>query len=364
MAIDLSFLEDAPAPAAPAASPAPAPTAAPAAVAPKPDGKAVEFALADIDEDENQPRREYDEAKMEELTESVKKSGVISPISIKPHPHKSGRWIINHGHRRFRASHRAGKTTIPAHVSEAHGEYDQMIENLQRDDLTPLEIAEFIQKRIKANDKQNDIAKRLGKRKEFVTFHLVLIDPPACVEAAYTSGKTRSVQTLYALRAIYDKHPEQVAAWVDEQTEITRKAVDDLAQELGGKKKTKATPAAASAPDTGTKGEGRQEPRGDGEGGSGDAEGGSKAGGVFHEKLPAGEGGAGEGTTTKPKQSDPNAISRPLLIVEFDGRAAAVLLNRRPSTAGLVWIKYEDGGGEEEIDAGQCKINRLMDGSP
>ncbi|MCF6018248.1 transcriptional repressor KorB C-terminal beta-barrel domain-containing protein, partial [Xanthomonas perforans] len=60
--------------------------------------------------------------------------------------------------------------------------------------------------------------------------------------------------------------------------------------------------------------------------------------------------------------SDPDSMKRPLLLVEHDGRAAAVLLNRRPSTAGLIRIRYEDGGGDAEVDAGTVKINRLMEG--
>lgn len=54
-------------------------------------------------------------------------------------------------------------------------------------------------------------------------------------------------------------------------------------------------------------------------------------------------------------------MKKPLLIVEHDGRAAAVLLNRRPSTAGLIRIRYEDGGGDAEVDAGSLKINLLTE---
>lgn len=59
--------------------------------------------------------------------------------------------------------------------------------------------------------------------------------------------------------------------------------------------------------------------------------------------------------------SDPDRMSKPLLLVEFDGRSAAVLLNRRPTTAGLIHIRFEDGGGDQEVDAGACKINLLTE---
>ena len=373
MAIDLSFLEDAPAPAAPAAAPAPAP-AAPVAdsQAAARYGKAVEFDLSEIDEDENQPRREYDQTKLEELAASIKASGVIQPISIKRNPDKPGRWIINYGHRRFRASLLAGKKVIPAIVSDAIDDYGQVIENLQRDDLTPIEIAAFIEKRIAAGDSKKEIAKRLGKPNDFISIHLALIDMPVPVAEAYAAGKFNSPRYVYDFRALLDKNQERAEAWLLEQTEITRRAIDELAEEIKGRGK-KAKPAPAASAGEGGNGAnpgGSDFVRTKSGGGDEGGEGGAGEGGTppkhNTEKLPPApnQDGAGDGTPTKSKQSDPNAISRPLLIVEFDGRAAAVLLNRRPSTAGLVWIKYEDGGGEEEIDAGQCKINRLMDGSP
>lgn len=220
------------------------------------DGKPFQIALIDIDEDPNQPRKEFDQAKLEDLAASIKESGVLQPITIKPHPVDSGRYLIRYGARRYRASILAGKTTIPAFIAEEGDDYAQVIENLQRDDLTPLEIAEFIQKRLDAGDSKVDIAKRLGKRKEFVTFHLALIDPPPFIEALITEGKTRNVQRLYQLRNLHAKHPEVVETWCKEQAEISPQAIDQLANELGGKGKTPTSaqeaPQGHSRPETAT----------------------------------------------------------------------------------------------------------------
>ncbi len=366
MAIDLSFLDDAPAPAAPAAAPTPAKksaSAAPVADAPGASGEPLQIALADIDEDASQPRQAFDQDKLDELAASIKEHGVIQPITVKPNPDKTGRWLIRYGARRFRASKQAGLKEIPAFVSEALDEYAQVIENLQRDDLSALEVAIFIQKRIDAGDSKKVIAKRLGKPADFVSIHMALIDMPPAIKAAYDEGKTGSARVISTLRGLHEKQPEKVADWIAEQSEITRKAADALADELKGRpKKAPATtqePPASSGADFG-----RPKSGGEGEGGDGAGEG-EKDSTPKPVKLPPGpDDGAGDGTPTKSKQSDPDAISRPLLIVEFDGRAASVLLNRRPSAAGLIRIKYEDGGGEDEVDAGQCKINRLMDGSP
>ena len=67
-----------------------------------------------IDEDPNQPRKTFDN--ITELSESIKERGVKSPISV--HPIDNGRYMINHGARRYRASKLAGKTTIPAFIDD------------------------------------------------------------------------------------------------------------------------------------------------------------------------------------------------------------------------------------------------------
>jgi len=211
--------------------------AAPTKSAAEPDGKAREFPIDEIDEDPDQPRKEFDQGKLEDLAASIKESGVLQPITIKPHPTAPGRYVIRYGARRYRASKIAGKTTIPAFIAEQGDEYAQVIENLQRDDLTPLEIAAFIQKRLKNGDGKAEIAKRLGKRKEFVTYHLALVDPPPFIEALITEGKTRNVQRLYQLRNLHAKNPEAVEALCNEHAEISPQAIDQLARELGGKGK-------------------------------------------------------------------------------------------------------------------------------
>jgi ParB family transcriptional regulator, chromosome partitioning protein len=86
---------------------------------------------------------------------------------------------------------------------------------------------------------------------------------------------------------------------------------------------------------------------------------------VIDNDLDGDQGGQDHGELTSwPKGraiSDPQRMSKPLLLVEYDGRSAAVILNKRPSTPGLLHIRYEDGGGDAEVDAGQCKINLLTD---
>lgn len=199
MALDLSALEE-------------KPTAPAVAGAAQPTGKPLDIPLADIEEDPDQPRKEFTPEAMQEMTDSVRARGVKTPVSVRTHPSKPGKWMLNFGARRYRGSLAAGRATIPAFVDEAHDDYDQVIENIQRDDLKPMELALFIKKRLDAGDQKKAIAKNLGKDGAIITQHLALIDPPACIEDAYSNGKCTSPKTLYELRGLHEKFPEQRAA--------------------------------------------------------------------------------------------------------------------------------------------------------
>jgi ParB family chromosome partitioning protein len=367
MALDLSALED-------------KPEMKPQHVAHT--GKPLDIPLTDIEEDPDQPRIAFSEESMKEMTESIKEKGVKTPVSVRPHPVQPGKWILNYGARRYRGSSAAGKDTIPAFIDASHDDYDQVIENIQRENLTPMELALFLKKRIDKGEKQVVIAKKLSKTKSYIAEHLALIDPPACVEEIYNAGKCTSARTLYDLRTLHDKYPEQVDKWCADGADITRRSVSELAAELSGKKK-QVSPISLPAGEDGGKSEevrmnsvDNEKVRHDELSSSSGAEppGGSTIKGG-EAKPPKSkkvdtdndddQGGNDHGELTSwPKGraiSDPQRMNKPLLLVEYDGRSAAVILNKRPSTPGLLHIRYEDGGGDAEVDAGQCKINLLTD---
>jgi len=350
MALDLSALEDKTLPAGAESN-----------------GKPLEIALSDIEEDPNQPRIDFSQEAMAEITASIRVRGVRQPVSVRPHPTKPGKWMLNFGARRFRGSIAAEKETIPAFVDDTSEDFDQVIENEQRDNLKPMELALFIQRKLDAGVKKAEIARKLGKAAAVITEHLALISPPACIEDIYRDGKCTSPKTLYELRGLHEKHPEAVEAWCASVDDITRKAVAELSAELRGDKKALPLPAqtetseqvqsspASESSNSGPESLGKDEDFSkaqDTTGGAGDNS--SVTALPFHN--PNNEKG-----TKEPVLPDPNKIKKPLLLVEYDGRAAMVLLNRRPSTPGLLWIRYEDGGGDDEIDAGRCKINMLSE---
>ena len=222
-------------------APAPTPTSDPIAkervVTAEVLGRPLQIPVKDIDEDPAQPRQEFDAESMEELEQSIKLHGVKTPVSIRPHPTEQKRWILNFGARRLRASKSVGKTTIPAFVDRSHTDYQQVIENLQREDLKPRELAIFIKRKMDEGEKQAQIAELLGVNRSMVTNHLALIDPPACIDEIYTSGKCLSAKTLYDLRNLHKEFPKDVERWCSTAQEITRATVSALSAKLRGPRK-------------------------------------------------------------------------------------------------------------------------------
>jgi len=336
------------------------------------DGKPLYIPLQDIEEDPNQPRKEFSEKSLNELAESIKERGVKSPISLrKTH---EGKYLINHGARRYRASIIAGLNKIPAFIDEEHDSYDQVIENLHRDDLTPMELAVFIRSRLeKHGESKGFVAKNLFKKDgSVITHHLALLDLPQYIEDIYRSGQCTSAKILYDLKSLNDQYSDEVEQWCSQTPDVTRSSVSALAGQLKkGKKITK------DSNNDGNGGEGNSQPgeqtgtqeslggnENTNSAGSGLEPGDSETNNQNQNTNSSGESNDQYELTSWPKRhavSDPKAMSKPLMLVEHDGRLAAVILNRRPTEDGLIHIRYDDNGGDAEVKADLCTIKRITD---
>ena len=161
-----------------------------------------ELRLEDIDVDPDQPRRHFDEAALSELAESIKTHGVICPILVKPV--EGGTFRIIAGERRFRATKMAGLATIPAVVDQDDGEEQailakQLVENLQRSDLTPTERALAIGQLKDVNSWSiREIASNLGISKGMVQRSLEILTLPDDLKLALDEGKPESKVLLLA----------------------------------------------------------------------------------------------------------------------------------------------------------------------
>ena len=175
-----------------------------------------EIPLSAIEPDPNQPSRTFDQAKLQELADSIKLYGVISPILVRA-AKLPGRFTVISGERRYRASNLAGLPSIPAIVSQADEADDrtlalQLVENLQRDDLTPLERAQAIGALRDAHNLSiRDIAEKLSISKSAVQRSLEILQLPDDLLNALKEGAAESKVLLLAkiddpsIRATYLK---------------------------------------------------------------------------------------------------------------------------------------------------------------
>ncbi len=134
-------------------------------------GKPLEIALDKIERNPNQTRTAFDEAKLAELAQSIAATGVVQPVVVRELP--DGRYQLIMGERRWRASQVAGKATIPAFVRQVSDEQAMemtIVENLQREDLNPMEHARAFERLSREfNLTQDQMAKRTGLDRASVT---------------------------------------------------------------------------------------------------------------------------------------------------------------------------------------------------
>ena len=189
--------------------------------------------LNQLIEDPDQPRKTFHPESLAELAADIKARGILQPIIVRPM--ENGVYKILFGARRYRAAMLAGLNEIPVFVASdprQFNSYAQVAENRQREGLSPLEEAQFIQTRLDAGEKRKDIAEQMGVTASTITTLCALIDPPAFLLELYESSKCRTPEYLYRIRTLYDKHPERVVEKVNAAAEITRAFVDELTASL------------------------------------------------------------------------------------------------------------------------------------
>jgi ParB family chromosome partitioning protein len=162
-----------------------------------------EIPLSAIEPDPHQPRQTFDEEKLKELADSIKLYGVLSPILVKA-GQLPGRYTLISGERRFRAAHLAGLSSIPAIVNQGE-EADgrtlaiQLVENLQRDDLSSIERAHAIGALRDAHNLSiRDIADKLSISKSAVQRSLEILQLPHDLLNALKQGAAESKVLLLA----------------------------------------------------------------------------------------------------------------------------------------------------------------------
>jgi len=151
----------------------------------------VELNIEDIVPNPNQPRKYFDDIKLRELSESIKHSGLLQPIIVSNNKH-DGKYLIIAGERRYRASKIAGLTKIKAIVLDLEDQEvlkNAILENVQREDLNPIEEASGYRKIIDTfNYTHEQLAKEIGKSRAHITNLLRVLTLPDEVQSAVRNG--------------------------------------------------------------------------------------------------------------------------------------------------------------------------------
>lgn len=166
-----------------------------------------------IEESKTNPRKIVDREKLKELTENIREKGVLTPVLVRPIG-ESGKYELVHGWRRFQAVKSLGLDDIPAIVmllSDDEAMEAQLIENLQREDLHPLDEAEGFKRLIERfNYTTADVAAKTGKSESFVLHRMKLLDLISGIREAFVKGK---IGTSHALLLARLQAEDQKRAW-------------------------------------------------------------------------------------------------------------------------------------------------------
>jgi len=163
----------------------------------------LEIDLKNIFTNPNQPRKIFKESSIEHLKESISSKGVLSPITVREVGEK---FEVIAGERRFRASKASGKKTIPAYIIKVQNDSDMLelalIENIQRENLNPIEEAKAYEKlSLKFEMSHSKIAASVGKSRVYVTNMIRLLKLPdkilqSLIKNEITSGHARAILQL------------------------------------------------------------------------------------------------------------------------------------------------------------------------
>ncbi|HVZ72533.1 MAG TPA: ParB/RepB/Spo0J family partition protein [Polyangia bacterium] len=228
----------------PGASPPVAPATPPA----RGDGLRT-LAIEDVHPSPGQPRKTFDDARLDELAASIRAQGIIQPLVVRAR--EAGGFELIAGERRWRAAQRAGLHEVPVvvrDVAELRAFEMAIVENLQREDLNPIEEAQGFERLIEEFDyTQEALAERVGKDRSTVANALRLLRLPAGVRTLVTEGKL-SMGHARALLGLEDADAIETLARRIVARELSVRQVEQLVRRMReGGDTAKAAPAPRSS---------------------------------------------------------------------------------------------------------------------
>ncbi len=210
----------------------------------------VSLPLRDIEPDKSQPRKAFDEESLAALAGSIAKHGLLQPIAVRPAP--AGGWRIIAGERRWRAARMAGLTEVPVVIREVSDEQAMelaLIENLQREDLDPIEEAMGYQQLMeRCNFTQEEAAKRLSRSRSAVANSLRLLNLPDEVIEMVRRGQLSTGHAKVILSLEGEELQTQAAKQVVKQG-LNVRQTEQLCKQLAKAPKEKPLPVRPALPD-------------------------------------------------------------------------------------------------------------------
>lgn len=187
--------------------------------------------ISEIEQNRSQPRKRFDEDAITELAESIQQHGMIQPIVVRPVG--ENRYQIVAGERRWRAAKRIGLSEVPVIIrslTEAEASQIALVENLQRENLNPIEEARGYQTLMQQFEMtQEEVAKIVGRSRPAVANALRLLNLPVPVQDMLEKGRL-TVGHAKALAAIRDPELQLSLAARAEEDRITVREIEQLAQ--------------------------------------------------------------------------------------------------------------------------------------
>lgn len=191
------------------------------------------LSISKIHPNPDQPRRDFDESALRELTDSIRQNGVLQPILVRPMP--DGTYEIVAGERRYQASKRAGLTEMPAvvkKISDADVFRLALIENIQRDDLSPIEEAAGYRKLLdEGNLTVEQLAKAVSKSRSAISNTMRLLNLPESVQKLMREGKLQAGHAR-ALLSLTDGRSQAALGARAARTNMTVRQVENEVAKL------------------------------------------------------------------------------------------------------------------------------------
>ncbi len=192
-----------------------------------------ELDLALIDPNPEQPRREFDPVALDQLARSIGQHGVLQPVVVR---RAGDRYELVMGERRFRASQRAGRRSIPAvvlDVAPADRLELAIVENVQRQDLNPIELAHAYQALSEAGHTQEEIGRKVAMDRSSVANHLRLLDLSRTIQTDVENARL-SMGHAKALLQVEDLEAREALSARVQRESLSVRATEQLAREANG----------------------------------------------------------------------------------------------------------------------------------